>query len=254
MPGENLTSAAAGAGYGVAVFSLEMPKRAWLLRSASAMTRRQGSPIEYERALQRKLGNGELEAFMRAGFGVRNLPILIDDAPGLTVADIAAKTRAARAKFDKAGTPLGLVAIDHIGKIRPAKTYSGNRHLEIGEITDRLAGLAKTENIAVLALHQLNRDVEQRDNKRPLLADLRESGRIEEDADVVMLIYRAHYYLSRDNKDRSPAEQREHEATLDAVKNIMEIDVAKNRNGREGMVRVFVDMGCNYVGNLEEGC
>jgi replicative DNA helicase len=103
----------------------------------------------------------------------------------------------------------------------------------------------------VLALHQLNRGVEDRDNKRPMLADLRESGRVEEDADVVMLIYRAHYYLSRDNTDRTAAQEVEHQAELRAVKNIMEIDVPKNRNGREGMAKVFVDMGCNYAGNLE---
>src|SRR5215813_6999419 len=101
---------------------------------------------------------------------------------------------------------------------------------EIAEISEAMAHLAKSENVAVLALHQLNRAVEGRDNKRPQLSDLRESGNLEQDADTVMLAYRPAYYLER-ARDDDPNEERSRIENLNAKRNDLELQIAKQRNG-----------------------
>jgi replicative DNA helicase len=245
----NLASNAAKAGHGVLIFSMEMKRREWLARVASEATWVNGHGVPYSEAEKKRLSKADLERFMRGGKERRNLPSEIDDATDLTVSEIAARTRRAAADFARQGKELGLVVVDHIGKA--TKNYAGRRDLEVGEITHGLATIAKTENVAMLALCQLNRGVEDRTNKRPQLADLRDSGRIEEDADVVLLAYREAYYLDREKCEAGSAEEAFRLKQLAEKKNTVEIGIAKCRNGEIGPVELFCDMSCNVIRDLD---
>jgi replicative DNA helicase len=247
----NIASNVAIAGHGVLIFSLEMTRKQWLQRIASEATWRNGRGIPYKKAHQKALDDEELEAFARASMERRKLPSIIDDDGDLTVLEIAARTRRISAQLARQGGRLRLVVVDHIGKVRPAKTYRGRRDLEVGEITDRLAKLAKAEDLTVLALHQINRGPEDRANKRPQMPDLRDSGRVEEDADGIMLVYREAYYLARDKYNNGSTDEALRQKQLAEKQHIVEINVAKNRHGEIGTVELFCDMGCNVITDLD---
>ena len=198
---------------GVAFFSLEMSADQLATRILSTVTQTNGH----------KMRTGELDnaEFTRIAAAVRELeklPLYIDDTPGLNINTI--RTRARRLKRNKG---LGLIVIDYIQLIMGtgSKKTEGNRVQELSEISRGLKILAKELNVPVIALSQLNRGVEQRDDKRPVMSDLRESGSIEQDADIVMFLYRDDYY----NED---SEKR----------NIAECIVAKNRHGETGKVEL----------------
>jgi replicative DNA helicase len=240
---------AASAGHGVLIFSLEMSMPAWMARVSSAATwSGVGSGIPYAHALQHKLKGKELEAFIRAGALRPVLPCVIEAQGNLSAAEIAARTRKVASDFERKGKRLGLVIVDHLGKVRPTKNYRGNRVMEIGEISSSMANLAKAENVAVLGLHQLNRAVEGRDNKRPQLADLRDSGNVEQDADMVLFAYRPAYYLERAKED-DDNEDALRKVRLGAVQHILELAVAKQRNGETTSIELFCDMSCNVIRN-----
>jgi len=124
--------------------------------------------------------------------------------------------------------------------------YKGNKTQEIGEISMGMQRLAKSEQVAVLAVHQLNRNPEGRDNKRPELSDLRDSGRLEQDADLVLFAYRSAYYLERMKFD-TQEDETERIEKLDAKRNELELIVAKQRNGPNGTIELFCDMAANAV-------
>jgi replicative DNA helicase len=138
------------------------------------------------------------------------------------------------------------VIIDHIGFMTPSNRYRGNRVHEVSEISAGLQRLAKSEVVSVLALHQLNRGTEGRDNKRPQLADLRDSGSLEQDADLVMFAYRSAYYLERMKFD-DPDDEAERAQKLEAARNELEVGIAKSRNGPTGTVELYCDMAANAV-------
>ena len=178
--------------------------------------------------------------------------MLIEERSGLSAMQIMAETRKAQAYFERMGKRLGLVIVDHIGKVRPSSRYKGNKVHEIGETSQALAHLAKAENVAVLGLVQLNRGVEGRDNKRPGPADLRDSGDLEQDADAVMFAYRPAYYLARGKEDEGSDEEKLRMADLQRKKHALEIIIAKQRNGPVGTVELWCDMGSNVVRDLEQ--
>lgn len=162
------------------------------------------------------------------------LPIYIDDAPNLSIS-----TLRARAKRLKIKENLGILFVDYLQLIKGVKKFN-NRVEEVAEITQGLKALAKELDIPVIALAQLSRAVETRDDKTPILSDLRESGSIEQDADIVMFIYREEYYLSR-KKPKTAAAKLEWLDEKDKVENVAEIIVAKNRNGQTGNVQLHYD-------------
>ena len=165
---------------------------------------------------------------------------------------IAMETRKAQVHFERQGKRLRLVVIDHLGLIRPSKHYRGNKTNEVGEVSRSLKHLAKSENVAVLCLAQLNRAVEGRtENKRPQLSDLRDSGEIEQDADTVLFAYRDAYYLAKAKHDDGSPEEKVRQAELKKLEHVLEISVAKARNGPDGRVELFCDMGSNVVTDLE---
>jgi len=192
----------------VAVFSLEMSKEQLSMRLLTSEAR-----IDSNRLRGGFISDDDWRNATDAAGILNELPIFIDDTPNITAMEIRAKTR--RLKIDKG---LGLIIIDYL-QLMKAPFHSERRDLEIAEISRSLKALAKELEIPVIALSQLNRMLEQRAEKRPLLSDLRESGALEQDADIVAFIYRDEVYNKEENNpNRGKAE----------------IIVAKNRNGSVG--------------------
>jgi replicative DNA helicase len=132
---------------------------------------------------------------------------------------------------------------------RPSERYSGNRVGELTEISGSLKALAKELNVAVVALAQLSRKVEDRDDKRPILSDLRDSGAIEQDADLICFLYREAYYLER-TELADPVEDGKRVARLLEIQHRLEINVAKQRNGPTGPVSIFFNAACNAARDI----
>lgn len=240
----------ARAGVGVLYFSLEMPATALAARCLSDLAYGQDTRIAYSDALAGKLQEREIAILGKVAGTYAQLPLVIDDQRGLTMAELAARTRAEAQRMKTNGVDLGLVVVDHLGLIKPSGRYAGNKVLETGEVSDALATLAKEQNVALVALHQLNRGTEGRENKRPTLADLRNSGDLEQDADVVCFAYREAYYLERNKSDAGSQQELQRRTELDACKNTMEVLVAKNRNGATSTVNLFCDMASNALRDL----
>jgi replicative DNA helicase len=175
-------------------------------------------------------------------------PFFIDDTPALSISAIRTRTRRLVRKYN-----LSFLVIDYLQLIRGSSARaSENRVQEISEITQGLKAIAKEFNIPVLALSQLSRAVEQREDKRPLLSDLRESGSIEQDSDVVAFIYRAYYYRQRERPDESNAEQfQKWQRDMDDIRNKSELIIAKQRNGPVGNINLFFDAEFTRFGNLD---
>jgi replicative DNA helicase len=177
---------------------------------------------------------------------IAEYPATIEVQRGLTVAEISARARRHANALAAKGQKLETIFVDHIGLVRASGQYLGNRPREIAEITDGLATLAKDLDCAVIGLCQLNRGVEGRENRRPGLSDLKDSGAIEEDASAVIFLYRPAYYLANTREDNHEREQQRIQA-LAAVENVLELVVAKNRNGRTGVVEAFGNIGANAI-------
>lgn len=235
---------------GVAFFSLEM--------SADQLASRILSTVTQTNAHKMRTGELDNAEFTRIAAAVReleNIPLYIDDTPGLNINSI--RTRARRLKRNKG---LGLIIIDYIQLIMGSgsKKTEGNRVQELSEISRGLKILAKELNLPVIALSQLNRGVEQRDDKRPLMSDLRESGSIEQDADSVMFIYRENYYLQNEEPQQKASETPEHlqkrheewEARVRATQNLSEVIIGKNRHGSTGTIQLFWNGEFTQFGNL----
>ena len=174
---------------------------------------------------------------------IHKLNFFFDDSPNLTVSELRSKLRRYKNNYN-----IKLVLIDYLQLIKPEGSRD-NRVNELSEITRNLKQLAKEFDLPVISLSQLSRQVENRDDKRPLLSDLRESGSIEQDADVVMFIYRESYYLQRNEPTRGPDEtqdsyKKKHDAWKDRneeVFNKAELIIAKQRNGPTGKVDLYFD-------------
>ena len=240
----------ARAGVGVLMFSLEMPHHALAARCLSDLSYSANRPIPYAAALAGHLEERDQHLWAETAARFEMLPLVVDDQRGLTVAEIAARTRAEAQRMERDGHKLGLVVVDHLGLVRPSERYAGNKVQEVGEISDALATLAKDQDVAVLALHQLNRGTEARENKRPTLADLRNSGDLEQDADLVIFAYREAYYLERTKCDVGSQMELQRQTELEACRNTLELLIAKNRNGPTTTVTLFCDMACNAVRDL----
>ncbi|MDL2286379.1 replicative DNA helicase [Desulfococcaceae bacterium OttesenSCG-928-F15] len=205
-------NAAVESGKTVGIFSLEMAKEQLAMRLLVAEAR-----VESSKVRGGALAPDEWSRINTAADILHEAPIFIDDSPDISPMDIRAKAR--RLKMEKG---LDLIIIDYL-QLMHASTRNERRDLEIAEISRSLKALAKELNIPILALSQLNRMLEQRGDKRPMLSDLRESGALEQDADIVMFIYRDEVYNKKeDNPNRGKAE----------------IILAKHRNGSTGVVHL----------------
>jgi replicative DNA helicase len=224
----------------VAFFSLEMSADQLATRILSEQ-----SGISSENLRMGKFGQAEFRNLARAAADLENLPLFIDDTPGLTIA--ALRTRARRLKRRHG---IGLIIIDYLQLLQGSgRSSSDNRVQEISEISRGLKQLAKELHLPVMALSQLSRAVEQREDKRPQLSDLRESGSIEQDADIVLFVYREEYYvMSREPKRPAEGDDaktfEDHQkwmSELQRVEAVSELIVAKQRHGSTGKVKMRFD-------------
>lgn len=201
-------------GGAVAVFSLEMPMTALAKRMIACEAR-----IEGERLKNGTLDAGDIDRMLEAVKRLNHLPLYVDDSSSTDLNSVWAECR--RLVADKSVPPLKLVVIDYLQIMNTAQIRGSNREQAVSELTRGLKRLARELGVTVIALSQLNRGVESRPNKRPGLADLRESGAIEQEADLVMFCYRDEYY---------------HEDSPD--KGIAEIIIGKHRSGSTGTVKL----------------
>jgi replicative DNA helicase len=230
---EDKIEAGKSAGAAVALFSLEM--------SADQLATRilaEQSGISSENLRMGRISQQEFRHLARAAAELQTLPLYIDDTPGLTIA--ALRTRARRLKRQKG---IGMVIIDYLQLLQGSGRGSSadNRVQEISEISRGLKQLAKELDVPVMALSQLSRAVEQREDKRPQLSDLRESGSIEQDADIVIFIYREDYYLAAKQPADDHPDFAAWQEEMNRAYGRAEVIVAKQRHGSTGKVRVKFD-------------
>lgn len=224
----------------VAFFSLEMSAEQLATRILA-----EKSKIGSEKIRRGTIGRDEWDNLVDAAQQLEKAKIFIDDTPALTVS--ALRTRARRLKRQHG---LGLIVVDYLQLVSGSSNRQDNRVQEVSEITRGLKTLAKELDVPVVALSQLSRQVEQRDDKRPQLADLRESGSIEQDADVVMFIFREEYYLERIMPRDNDPEYENWKAKMAEVHGIAEVIVAKQRHGPIGKVPLFFDAMITKFENL----
>jgi replicative DNA helicase len=214
-------------------------------------------PVEYERfrpAPGQKvysLTENQRDGIDKASRLLPRLPIEIDGRPGMTISEVTATIRKHKKAFASRGLKLRVCVADHIGlgKILGVR-HTENRVNELGEITSALKAVAVNDDMAVLACHQLSRANEGRENRRPGLADFRDSGHIEQDADIMLGVYRDVYYLER-TKETDTGKDIERQNRIAACKNDMELSVLKNRSGKVGLVNLYAHMGANAVRNQQ---
>jgi len=228
----------------VAFFSLEMSSEQLSTRILSEQSRIRSNDIR-----RGKVSEKEFEQFIEASKNIVDLPLYIDETPAITISAISNRARRIKRLFG-----LELIVVDYIQLMRSGSTNrkNENRVQEISEITQGLKALAKELDVPVLALSQLSRAVEQRDDKKPQLADLRESGSIEQDADVVMFVYREAYYLERKEPTLGSIEHAEWQQKMDEISTIAEIMIGKQRHGPTGNVKVEFEAMYTKFKNLEK--
>lgn len=239
---------AAQSGVGVGFVSLEMDADKLAARAVSDIAFDWRVRVPYVDLIRGTVSDEEVEAVRSAARDLDKLPLWIEDQSGLSMTDIRVKAETMMETAEKAGCPLGVLIVDHLGLIRAASRYAGNRANEIAEMTGAFKSLAREYDIAVVLLSQLNRAVESRDNKRPQLSDLRDSGAIEQDADTIIFLYREAYYLERE-KGGGQDKEAERTERLIECQNKLEFIIAKQRNGPLATVDLFADMACSAVRN-----
>jgi len=212
----------------VAFFSLEMSSEQLSTRILSEQARIKSNDIR-----RGKISEKEMEQFIETSKNIIELPLYIDETPAITISALSNRARRVKRLFG-----LDLVVIDYIQLMRAVSKKNDGRVQEISEITQGLKALAKELNVPVLALSQLSRAVEQRDDKKPQLSDLRESGSIEQDADVVMFVYREEYYLERKEPKVGSIEHAEWQNKMNDILGLAEIIIGKQRHGPTGNVKV----------------
>ncbi|MDR1361750.1 MAG: replicative DNA helicase [Holosporaceae bacterium] len=227
----------------VLFYSLEMSKEQLVTRILS-----QECNIASERIRRGEIKEDDFAKLVATSKRMAELSLFIDDSPLLNVAALRSRSRKLQRQQG-----LDLIVVDYLQLLQGnSDRKNENRVQEISEITRMLKSVAKELNIPVLALSQLSRAVETRDDKRPQLSDLRESGSIEQDADVVMFIYREEYYESRKKPDDGTDEYRKWMSKMTSIHNLAEIIVAKQRHGPVGTVKLFFDGKHTKFDNLSD--
>ena len=212
----------------VAFFSLEMSSEQLSTRILSEQARIRSDDIR-----RGKVTEEEINRYIETSRNIYNLPLFIDETPAITIATLCNRARRIKRLFG-----VSLIVVDYIQLMRSSSSKNEGRVQEISEITQGLKALAKELSVPVLALSQLSRAVEQRDDKQPQLADLRESGSIEQDADVVMFVYREAYYLERKQPKLGSIEHAEWQSKMNDVNGLADIILGKQRHGPTGTVKV----------------
>ena len=212
----------------VAFFSLEMSSEQLSTRIVSEQSKIKSNDIR-----RGKITEDEMNRLIETSRSIHELPMLIDETPAITISTLSNRARRIKRLFG-----LDLIVVDYIQLMSAGSRRYDGRVQEISEITQGLKALAKELNVPVLALSQLSRAAEQRDDKRPQLSDLRESGSIEQDADVVMFVYREEYYLERKEPKLGSIEHAEWQSKMNEILGSADIIIGKQRHGPTGNVKV----------------
>jgi replicative DNA helicase len=249
--GVQIAANVAQRGGGALYFSLEMPAALSMPRLVSSyLWTSQGSTnVPYSSIIRGNITDMEARWISSFAQESKDWPLVIDDAPGLAAVEMEARAQVAKARMERAGHGLDLIVVDHLHRMRHPGASS--KVAEYTEISARLAEMAKRLNCPVLTLAQLNRGVEGRDDKRPQLSDLRESGSIEQDADVAMFVYRPAFYLER-QRHADMSKEAERLQSLREVQNRLDVIVEKQRSGPIGTVELYADMASNAVRDRAE--
>ena len=226
----------------VAFFSLEMSSEQLSTRILSEQAKIKSDDIR-----RGKVTEDEINRYIETSRNIYNLPLFIDETPAITIATLCNRARRIKRLFG-----VSLIVVDYIQLMRaPSSNRNDNRVQEVSEITQGLKALAKELKVPVLALSQLSRAVESRDDKKPQLSDLRESGSIEQDADVVMFIYREAYYESRKKPSTGSDKMQEWQTKMSKIYNKAEVIIAKQRHGPIGNILLHFDESLTKFDNLE---
>ena len=224
----------------VGFFSLEMSAEQLAARVLS-----EASEVPSEQIRRGDMTEAEFRRFVEAAKTLEACPLYIDDTPAIPISQLAARARRLKRTHG-----LDLLVVDYLQLVRPA-TARDSRVNEVSEITQGLKAIAKELDIPVMALSQLSRQVENREDKRPQLSDLRESGSIEQDADVVMFVYREEYYKEREKPgDHDLAKMAEWQAAMEQVHGKAELVIGKQRHGPIGTVDLSFEGRFTRFGNL----
>ena len=226
----------------VGFFSLEMSSEQLATRILA-----EDSTISSEKIRRGQLNSNDFQKIVKSSQKLGELTLYIDDSPNLSISALRTRARRLKRKYG-----LDAIMIDYLQLIRPSLSRPDNRVLEIAEMTRNLKALAKELNIPVLCLSQLSRQVEQRDDKRPQLSDLRESGAIEQDADVVMFIYREEYYTERKEPSPGTEDYQKWQDKMAKIHNVAEVIVAKQRHGPIGKVNLHFEGSTTKFSNLSK--
>ena len=210
----------------IAFFSLEMSSEQLSTRILAEQSRIKSNDIRRGR-----ISDEQFDKFIETSKNIAELPLYIDETPAISIAAMSNRARRIKRLFG-----LDMIVVDYIQLMRGSINNKDGRVQEISEITQGLKAIAKELSVPVVALSQLSRAVEQRDDKKPQLADLRESGSIEQDADVVMFVYREAYYLERKEPRPATVEHAEWQAKMNEVSNLAEIIIGKQRHGPTGNI------------------
>lgn len=225
----------------VGFFSLEMSSEQLAARMIAMKT-----GINSAKMRIGNLSHDEFAKLVQGNKALADLPFFIDDTPALSIAALRTRARRLKRKHN-----LAFLLVDYLQLVRgSSKMSESNRVQEVSEITQGLKAIAKELNIPVIALSQLSRAVEQREDKRPQLSDLRESGSIEQDADVVMFIYREEYYVGRREPQPGTPKYTEWQEEMNKVMNLSEVIIAKQRNGPIGHATLFFDSNTTQFRDL----
>ncbi|HYD73959.1 MAG TPA: replicative DNA helicase, partial [Candidatus Binatia bacterium] len=224
----------------VAFFSLEMSAEQLATRLLS-----DAAGIESDRIRRGKISKQEYERLADEAVNLQQLPLHIDETGAIGIAQLQARARRLQRT-----SGLDCIVVDYLQLVTSSSRKSDGRVQEVSEITQGLKALAKDLKVPVIALSQLSRQVETRDDKRPQLSDLRESGSIEQDADVVLFVYRESYYLERAEPREGTDEHIAWMRSLDEVRNQAEVIIGKQRHGPIGKVKLFFDSRYTRFGNL----
>jgi replicative DNA helicase len=228
----------------VGFFSLEMSSEQLATRLISST-----SGLDSSHIFDGRISAEDFTGLVQASADLSHLPFFIDDTPALSIAALRSRARRLKRLHN-----VRLLVVDYLQLVRASTSLAmNNRVQEVSEITQGLKAIAKELDIPVLALSQLSRQVESREDKRPQLSDLRESGSIEQDADVVMFIYREEYYLARAEPKVGTQEHETWKADMDKAMNVAEIIVAKHRNGPISTARLHFEGRLTQFSNLAEG-
>lgn len=239
---------AAQSGAGVGFISLEMGSNRLAMRALTDIAYDWNVKVPYSDLITGKVAEKDFESICEAKQKLNSLPLWIEEQSGLSVSDLRVKVGRMQDVADQSGKKIDLLIVDYLQLIAASSRYSGNRNSEVSEISAGLRQIARENDLAMIALSQLSRGVESREDKRPMLSDLRDSGSLEQDADTVVFLFREAYYLEK-AKGKDADDEIARVDRLIECENKLEFIIAKQRNGAVRTIDLFVDIACSAVRN-----